>query len=155
MSPREKRTIAIVGAIVLFWAASIAAVAVVVLRAGMITVQVRDDSPCGENISLRLPGALVVAALHFVPDGALAGAADRAPQWAPMVRALSRSLKRCPDCVLVSVDSPTDVVRIAKRGRHLMVDVRDADERVHLAIPFGVVGPILRRFERISGGKPI
>ena len=153
MTPRDKRLVMIVGAVALFWAASLAAVTVIVLRAGMITVQVQGDSPCGENISLHLPGALVMAALHFVPDGALADAANHAPQWAPMVRALSRSMKRCPDCVLVSVDSATEVVRIAKRGRHLMVDVRDTDERVHLAIPFGVVDPILDRLARVSGAK--
>lgn len=155
MTSHEKRLVAIAGAIALFWAASITAVAAVVWHAGMITVQVREDWPGGDNINLRLPGALVTAAMQFVPDQALADAASHASAWAPMVRAMSRSMKRCPDCVLVSVNSPGEAVRISKRGRHLVIDVREADGDVHVAVPFGVVDPIMHRLERISRGRPI
>lgn len=152
MTAREKRTLLIVGAVVLFWLGSLTVVTLAVVNAGMLTVQVHENHPGGSDISLRIPAAFVVLALKVIPEDVIAGEIARADRWTPIARSFTRSLASGPDCVLVSVDSPRETVRIAKKGRHLLVDVKDAGERVHIAVPFAIVSTMLERIDRASRG---
>jgi hypothetical protein len=150
MTSREKRNLWIACGAVFFWVTSLAVAGIVVFHAGMLTVQVHEAG--GDNVSIRLPAALAIAALELVPDEVLGRKMERSCQWAPVLRSLTRDLAKCPDCVLVAVDSPHEFVRIAKKGRHLLVDVRDAGDRVHIAVPFAMISSVMARIERISRG---
>lgn len=152
MMSRDKRTLLIVGGVILFWFGSLAAVAITVVRAGMLTVQVRQECPRGGNVDIRVPAALAIAALELVPADLLRDSMKDSPRWAPMARSLSKCLAKGPDCILVAVDSPREVVRIAKKGRHLTVDVRDDSERVHISVPLTLAAAMIGRIDRASRG---
>jgi hypothetical protein len=73
--------------------------------------------------------------LKFIPDRHLAQASAKLRPYMPIVDAAIAALADCPDGVLVEVTDPGEHVLIAKRGSSIVVDVNDADEVVHVAVP--------------------
>ncbi|MBM3316353.1 MAG: hypothetical protein FJY75_00730 [Candidatus Eisenbacteria bacterium] len=120
---------------------------VAVQRAGMIEIDVRATSPEGCEIrGLRLPGCLVHGVLRCMPRSRIPAAYQEFASTAlrrDALRGIRRALDRCPDGVLVEVESSDDKVRIEKRGRHLIVVADTPDEAVRVQVPMAAVGALL------------
>jgi hypothetical protein len=102
---------------------------------GAVSIRVQGKKPGGENIRLILPAAVAPVGVWLVPKKELREAAREAGPYMPAVMAAADELARCPDFTLVEVNSPHEKVRIAKQGGHLVIDVDDANETVHVSVP--------------------
>ncbi len=71
-----------------------------------------------------------------------------------MVRAAMRRLSETPDFTMIQIDSATERVKIDKKGKHLVIDVVDEEETVHLSVPISVVTSIMRRLESVQRDEP-
>ena len=122
------------GAGTLFLAAAIAGGAFV-YDLGAVSIHVQEKKSGGENIRLILPAAAGPVALWMVPKEKLREGAKEARPYLPAIEAAAQELSRCPDFTLVEVTNPHEKVHIAKRGGHLVIDVDDENETVHVSVP--------------------
>jgi hypothetical protein len=118
-------------------------------RAGTIEVYVNEAGPCGDRISLRIPGALAQTALAFVPQSAFGCDLDEEElAWFEVVAAAASYLDRMPDATLVEVDGGHgEHVVIRKEGANIIVDVRDGGDNVHVSVPLPTVKAAARKFK--------
>ena len=122
------------GAGTLFLAAALAGGAFI-YDMGAISIHVQEKKPGGENIRLILPAAVAPVALWLVPKEKLREGAKEARPYLPAIEAAAQELSRCPDFTLVEVTNPHEKVLVTKRGGHLVIDVDDANETVHVSVP--------------------
>jgi len=106
---------------------------------GAVRVSVKSKSPGGENIRLVLPAAVAPVGMWLAPKEKLREAAEQARPYLPALEVAADELGRGPDFALVEVTNPREKVRIAKEGTHLVIDVDDANEVVHVAVPLNAV----------------
>jgi len=118
---------------------------------GMLLVKVREKQVDGKNISLIVPAALVPMTLKFVPDRHLARASASLHPYMPILDAAIPALEDCPDGVLVEVTSAGEHVLIAKQGSSIVVDVNDANEVVHVAVPLRAAHSAIREIAAAAG----
>ena len=116
-----------------------------VYHVGAIRVDVREKSPQGEHVRLFVPAVLAPLGARMVPRAKLREASKDLQQWLPVIEAASEELARCPDGLLVAVDSPHEHVRIAKAGGALVIDVDDPGETVHLSVPLQALAYTVRQ----------
>jgi hypothetical protein len=118
---------------------TIAAIALVgcflTARGGIVNVHVVERQPEVHNIHVIVPGILVTMTLHLVPARCFHNSSSDLQQWLPVVRAVSDSLSKMPDTVLVEVTDPQEHVLVRKSGGSLITDVNDANENVHVSVP--------------------
>lgn len=128
------------------------AAAVYVYRDGMIDVNVQEKQSGGSYVHVMVPATLVRAALWFAPikDDMLPG--PEACRFWPVIEAACAGIARSPDGVLVQVDGRDEHVTIEKRGGSLVIDVDDADAKVHVSIPVQAVAFVVRRMRPSSPG---
>ena len=109
---------------------------------GVATVQLHERSD-GVRLFLPVPMALVSAtaatagALHPLDGDHLVeihGDLDLG-EWEPFVDAVFEGLEECPDVTFVEVVDHGDLVRVAKDGRKLRVEVRDPDLSLEVSVP--------------------
>jgi hypothetical protein len=101
---------------------------------GFIYVKVHERQP-GTNINVLVPAALVPATLKFVPNHHLAEASRDLRPYLPIIDAAIPALGDCPDGVLVEVVDPGEHVLVRKSGGSIVVDVKDANDTVHVSFP--------------------
>jgi hypothetical protein len=102
---------------------------------GFIHVKVHEHQPGGTNISLFVPAALVPVALRFVPNHHIADTSEDLRPYLPVIDVAIPALADSPDGVLVEVAEPGEHVLIAKSKGSIIVDVKDADDTVHISVP--------------------
>jgi hypothetical protein len=147
MNPTQKRVFAV---LLILWVIPVAvalALGFWVSHAGMIAVQVNEREHGGGHVSLKLPAAIVLATLPFVPDVVCEEAGAEVEEWGPIVRVLCDELKDMHDGVLVEVSGRRENVSIVKKGGHLVVDCKSDGETVHVSLPIGTVSAVLAKFE--------
>jgi hypothetical protein len=114
---------------------------------GLITVDVAEKSMAGNRVRIVLPGVLLRAgtcALSLAPEHELARIRRDLDDVMPMMQAVVEELEAMPDMTIVRVESERESVRIGKKDGHLVIDVETDDEDVHVAVPIGAVGEVLR-----------
>jgi hypothetical protein len=102
---------------------------------GFIYVKVHERQSGGTNINVLVPAALVPATLKFVPNRHLAEASQDLRPYLPIIDAAIPALDDCPDGVLVEVVDPGEHVLVRKSGGSIIVDVKDANNTVHVSFP--------------------
>ena len=102
---------------------------------GFLAVKVHEKQPDGTNFSIVAPAAVVPLALKFVPDKKLVRASEKLRPYMPIIDAAIPELEKCPDGVFVEVIDPGEHVKVAKVGQSIVVDVKDPEEVVHVAVP--------------------
>jgi len=102
---------------------------------GLLAVKVHEKQPGGTNFSIVAPAALVPLTLKFVPDRKLARASEKLRPYMPIIDAAIPALEACPDGVFVEVIDPGEHVKVAKVGQSIVVDVKDFEDVVHVAVP--------------------
>ena len=155
MSASSRPFLIIFGATVLLLAATVTVLGVAVHRYGMLEIEIQPGcSGASDHVSIRLPGVIVPLALFFVPGEPLREARREIEKWGPLARDAFQELSRCPDFVMVEVQERDEHVTIAKRGRALVIDVKSADENVHIVVPLATVDCVLKRIGRGKCGLP-
>jgi hypothetical protein len=118
---------------------------------GMLHVKVHEKQADGTNISLVVPAALIPMTLRFVPDRHLAHASAQLRRYMPAIDAALPVLEDCPDGVLVEVIDPGEHVLVQKRGGSIVVDVNDAEDVVHVAVPLRAVHSAIHEIAAANG----
>lgn len=122
-----------------------------VLSQGMIRVSVDENRPGGEHIHLMVPGAIVPAALAFVPASEIGRHMPvEAKRHLPVVEAALQELSKLPDCTLVEFDSENEHVRIGIRDGRVVIDVNDGEDEVHVTMPLSTARSVLRKMQRAA-----
>jgi hypothetical protein len=114
---------------------------------GVITVDVSEKSMAGGRVRLVLPGALLhvgTCALRFAPERELDEIRRELGEIAPMMEVVAEELEAMPDMTLVRVESEGEYVFIRKKDGHLVIDVETDGEDVHVSVPIGAVGELVR-----------
>ncbi len=106
---------------------------------GAVSVSVKAKKPGGDNVRLILPGAIAPVGVWLAPKGEIRKAVKDAGPYLPAIRAAAAELSECPDATFVEVVGPREKVHIAKRGSHIVIDVDDPDETVHVSLPLETV----------------
>lgn len=150
MSRSTKLALVFVLVLALGLGGSVTYAAVSVARAGMIDIEVSEKAEGGEGVSLMVPGIAVSLAAIVLPFAMPEEAAREIRPHVPLLRAVADGLSECPDAVFVTVESPHENVRIAKRNGHLEIDVVNDTEEVHLRLPIHAVRVVANALERIS-----
>ncbi len=110
---------------------------------GTVEVEVHSRGASGDDVSIRLPGALVRLAAEFIPAEARRESAREIAQWLPVARAALSELSRCPDARLVDVRSRGETVRISKRGDVLVAEISSRGEDVRLSVPIRAAAALI------------
>jgi hypothetical protein len=118
---------------------------------GFLSVMVHEKQPGGTNISIIAPAALVPAVLEFVPNHHLAKASEQLRPYMPIIDAALPALEECPDGVLVEVIDPEEHVLVTKKRGSVIVDVNDADDVVHVAVPLRAAMSALHEIAEANG----
>lgn len=115
---------------------------------GTIRLAIHESGPDGANVSVRIPGVLVNAAVAVCPmprldlDADVGGALRAA---VPALRAVAEELAEMPDAVLVDIHEGPSTVRIAKSGAELVILIRQPGQSVDVAVPIAAVRTIAAR----------
>jgi hypothetical protein len=102
------------------------------LKSGVLMVDVRES---GHHFVVPVPLGLAHMALGFVPQDKIQLHTEIAPENAQLARKLVAALADAPDGELVRVEQDDQQVVIAKKGGVLRLDVKQADQDVHLELP--------------------
>jgi hypothetical protein len=139
--------------------AAIGVVAIVVLAAGAgtaawlryaygtVELEVHSTGPGGDDVSIKLPGALVRIAAEFIPTEARRETAREIAAWLPVARAALSEFSHCPDARLVDVKSRGESVRISKRGKLLLAEITSPGESVRVSVPLNAARAVLDHLE--------
>jgi hypothetical protein len=122
--------------------------AVQVYRAGSVAIEVHDPGPDGVDLSLRVPAVLVSGAALVIPFELPEDVAAELRPHLPVVETVLDELSRCPDFVLVEVESGRDHVEIAKRDGELVISVTSGGESFALSVPLGAARSVVARLGR-------
>jgi hypothetical protein len=117
----------------------------VVCSEGMIEVTVVERQPEAHHVFFLAPAMLVPIAAHFVPRQQLGGAAEQITPYLPTIRAALGQLRDSEDFVLVEVTDANQHVKVQKLGSSLVVDVKDADETVHVSTPIRAISSTIEQ----------
>jgi hypothetical protein len=149
MSRAQKIVLGVAGGTLVLLAGLTVAAGAAVYEAGSVAVRVQEKHGDRNTVRFQIPAVLLHAGLMVVPEvkwrQARLESGPELRQWWPVIESTLGGLARCPDGLLILVDSADENVRIAKEGRTLVVDVETPDESVHVSIPLGVVTSVVRR----------
>jgi len=119
-------------------------------REGTIRVDVDEHRPGGSHVHFWVPATVVPAALHFVPDEKLQEAADRAHEALPLAKIVAEELQKYPNADFVQVDSDSEHVKVSVHGGKIYIDVKDAGDDVHVAVPVATIEDVLENLDSRS-----
>jgi hypothetical protein len=116
-------------------------------------VHVRVEEPgATENVKVNVPLSLVEAMIPLIEDENLRAGKIKLQGreiTAEQLRAIHEALEKAPDGEYVTIDSPDELVRVAKSGGYLLVNVdkqateTEKAEHVEARIPMPVVEALL------------
>lgn len=116
----------------------VAALATTMVQGGLVTVEVVDRQLGGDDIHLTIPAGLLYAGMALAPAVAeeeIDQVRRELDEVGPGLAALFRSLEDCPDAVLLEARTPTEHVRIEKRGGKFEIRVVDQESNVRITLP--------------------
>ena len=144
MISRTNQLAAIIGALSL--AAALMVVGLIGFVARSVELVVRVDSTRGDDVHIRVPGALAKAGVSMIPARFFSCVEDRHSAWKALVLEACRDMDHQPDFDLLQATTDTEEVRIAKRGGSIELRVDSPSERVRLSVPVGLARYVLERF---------
>jgi len=109
---------------------------------GVIRVDVDEHHYGGSHVHIWVPAAAVPMAMHFVPKEHLRDASNHAAEFMPLVQIAASELRRYPNTTFVDVEDGKDQVRVRTVGSKLQIDVLNAEEDVHVAVPLSTINDV-------------
>jgi hypothetical protein len=119
---------------------------------GVIRIDVDEFRAGGSHIHMWVPAALVPMTMHFVPREHLRGAAMHSQEFAPLVHALIKELKKFPEADFVEVKDGEQHAQIRTHAGKLQIDVDEPGENVHLLIPLSTIDDVVGQIESSAPG---
>jgi hypothetical protein len=127
--------------------AMVAVAGAYVFHEGVIRVDVDQNRRDGSHVHVWVPATVVPVGLAVVPRSKLEKAACQVRPFLPMLRELSKELKKYPDAELVDVHDSGEHVRVSVRGGRLTVDAVDHGDNIHVSFPVETISDIADRLE--------
>jgi len=108
---------------------------VVVLKDGIIEINVQEKHEGGSHVHLYLPATVATLGVHLAPQERLREHLRREGEHLAIARTALSELEKVSDAVLVEVESAREHVRVAVHSGNFIVDVNDANDTVHISVP--------------------
>jgi hypothetical protein len=124
-----------------------------VFHEGVINVDVDELRSGGSHVHFWVPATAVSLGMRVVPHRHLERAESQVRPFLPVLRAVSKELKRYPNAAFVEVEDGTDHVFIGTSGGKLRIDAVSNSEIVHLRFPVETIEDVTDRLE--SDATPI
>jgi hypothetical protein len=115
-------------------------------------MRVEEDHHDGRHVHVWVPAAIVPMAMHVIPSRHFGPAAANIGPWLPMLRALTKELKRYPETELVEVEDSRQHVHIRTHQGKLLIDVTNPGEDVHVACPLAMLEDVANQLEAKAPG---
>jgi len=119
----------------------------VVLKDGIIEVNVQEKRDGGSHVHLYVPATVATVGVHLAPEERLREHLRHSREHLALAHIALRELEKVPDAVLVEVDSPREHVRVQTLHGSFLVDVDDAGETVHVAVPIRAARKVIEDLE--------
>jgi hypothetical protein len=119
----------------------------VVMKDGIIEVNVQEHRPNGDHIHLYVPATVATWGVHLAPEERLKEHLRQSKEHLAIARAALKELEKLPDAVLVEVESPKEHVRVATHSGSFVVDVNDPGETVHVSLPIRAARKVVEDLE--------
>jgi hypothetical protein len=132
--------------------ATLALAGVYVFHEGIIRVDVDESRSGGSHVHFWVPATTVSLGLHLAPRRNLEQAAAQVRPYLPVIRELSKELKKYPNAEFVEVRDSSDHVRITMREGRLSIDVVNGDANVHVTVPVETISDVADRLEDVAPG---
>ena len=130
-----------------------AAASVYVFHKGVIRVDVDERRDGGSHVHFWVPATVVSAGMHFMSRERIRQTANRVRPYLPVLREVTKELRKYPEAELVDVTSGADRVRIAMRGGKLRIDTVNEDgDVVHVSVPAEVLSDVADQLESQAPG---
>ncbi len=123
----------------------------VVMKDGVIEVNVLEKKHDGSHVHLFLPATAATWGIHLAPERRLAEHLRGHRDELALAHVALSQLERIPDAVLVQVDSPKEHVRVATRNGSFVVDADTSEETVHVRVPIRAARKVI---EDLEAGAP-
>lgn len=124
----------------------------VVMKDGVIEVNVHEKRPDGSHIHLYLPGTVATWGVHLAPERRIAEHLRGKQQDLAIAHLALSELEKIPGADLVQVESPREHVNVAIRNGSLVVDVDDPGETVHVRMPIRAARKVIEDLQADAGG---
>lgn len=122
----------------------------VVLKDGIVEVNVQEKHAGGSHVHLYVPATVATWGVHLAPEERLREHLRHSREHLALAQIALRELEKMPDALLVEVESPTEHVRVQTRRGSFLVDVDDAGETVHVAVPIRAARKVMEELEADS-----
>jgi len=119
----------------------------VVLKDGLIEVNVQEKHPNGSHVHLYVPATLATWGVQLAPEKRLREHLRHSREQLAVARAALRELEKAPDALLLEVESVKEHVRMETHRGSFLLDVDDEGETVHIAIPIGAARKVIEELE--------
>jgi hypothetical protein len=130
--------------------ATLAIAGAYVFHEGVIRVDVDENRSEGSHVHLWVPATVVPVGLHVVPSHHLRQAAAQARPYLPVLREVSKELKKYPNAELVDVIDSENHVHIAVHNGKLYIDAVSDNENIHVSVPAETLSDVADRLEEIA-----
>jgi len=128
-------------------AIGVALATVVVMKDGLIEVNVQEHHKGGDHVHLYVPATVATWGVHLAPEEKLREHLQSHREDLGVARAVLIGLEKLPDASLVQVDSPKEHVNVQLRNGNLVVDVEDPGETVHVSMPVRAARKVVEDLE--------
>jgi len=121
---------------------------VVVMKDGVIEVNVQENHPGGSHIHIYLPATVATWGVHLAPEARVREhlrGKDR--EGLAIARVALREMEKLPDAELVEVESLKEHVRVAISDGNFLVDVNDKGDLVHIRFPVRAARKVVEDLE--------
>ena len=120
---------------------------VVVMKDGLIEVNVQEHHKGGDHVHLYVPATVATWGVHLAPEEKLREHLRNHREDLGIARAVLSEMEKLPDVSLVEVDSPKEHVRVKIQFGKLTVDVDDPGETVHVSLPIRAARKVVEDLE--------
>jgi hypothetical protein len=121
-----------------------------VFHEGVIRVDVDEYRANGSHVHVWVPATVVPVGLAVVPRHHLEKAASQARPFLPMLRELSKELRKYSNAELVDVRDANEHVHVAVRDGRLYVDAVDHGDNIHVSFPVETISDVADRLEAVA-----
>jgi len=132
--------------------ATLALAGVYVFHEGVIRVDVDQHRSGGSHVHFWVPATTVSVGLHLAPRRNLQQVAAQVRPYLPVLRELSKELKKYPNAEFVDVRDSSDHVRITMREGQLSIDAVNDAENIHVTVPVQTISDVADRLEDVAPG---
>jgi hypothetical protein len=143
MRPKTRTLYAIVFGLPLLLAIGLGLAGATLYHSGTFHLEVHEKHANGSSIGIHVPATAAHAVAFLLPAVVKAEIPEEARDHLRLAQEALRALSRCPDGVLVEVESDSEIVLIEKRDGKILLQVDTPAEAVRASFPVRSVSSLL------------